>query len=147
MIGDNLAALVTADDARAYAAAIVALMRQADDVAQLHAPIIDDLATRLDGARATRKVEFQPFADRVDELRRVLKAWLEGDPDGSLKDGDRVVATLARKPGKVVVKAEQLPDAFKSWQPDHGKINAALARGEKVQGVTVAVETSLRVLG
>lgn len=146
MIGDNLGAIVTADDARAYAAAIAALRAEAECIEATYRPHLDALAGETKTYRTERDGKTAPLSEREAALRKVLSMWLAGDPDGSLKDGERIVATLARKACKPQIHADQLPPEYLSLAPDLGKINAALARGEKVPGVVVKVETSLRVL-
>lgn len=147
MIGDNLAHHIqTAEDARAYAAAIAALRAEAERIEARYKPSLDALAANAKAYRDARTVETDPITERADKLRAVLAEWLRGDPDGTLRDGDRIVATLARKAGRVQVDAAALPDRFKTLQPSMALINEALARGEQVPGVTVPVETSLRVL-
>lgn len=147
MIGANLPHHIQSDDdARAYAAAIAALRAEIDANTKAWEDEMSPLDNELKDMRAARNAENEPLTKRADELRKVLADWLAGDPDGNLRDGDRIVATLARKAGKPVIDAAKLPDEYKTLAPDLGKINAALARGEKVQGVVVKVETSLRVL-
>lgn len=147
MIGSNLPHHIQcAEDARAFAAAIAALRAEADCIEATYKPHLDVIKADADAYRAERDGKLTPYKAQEAALRTVLADWLAGDPDGALKDGDRIVATLARKAGKPQIHAEQVPDAFKSMQVDVGKINAALARGEKVPGVVVKVETSLRVL-
>lgn len=147
MIGDNLPHHIQcADDARAYAAAIAALREAVDAIEGAYKQPLDRLAKMAAEFRQKRDMETAPPQDRIEALRKVLADWLAGDPDGNLKDGNRIVATLSRKAGRAQVDAAALPDAFKTMQPDMSKINAALARGETVPGVVVKVETSLRVL-
>lgn len=147
MIGSNLPHhILSAEDARAYAAAIAALRAEAERIAAQYKPRLDALKQEADGVRDERDLATARLELRAADLRAVLAEWLRGDPDGTLRDGDRIVATLARKAGKVQVDAAALPDQFKTLQPSMALINEALARGETVPGVTVPVETSLRVL-
>lgn len=147
MIGDNLNPnIATPDEARAYAAAIAALRAEADCIEATYRPHLDVIKADADAYRAERDGKVSPYRAQEAALREVLAGWLAGDPDGSLKDGERIVATLARKACKPQIHADQLPPEFLSMQPNVGAINAALARGEKVPGVVVKVETSLRVL-
>lgn len=148
MIGDNLDPNITStDEARAYAAAIAALRAEADCIETTYKPHLDVLKVDADAYRAERDGKVSPYKAQEAALREVLAGWLAGDPDGSLKDGECIVATLARKVCKPQIHADQLPDSFKTLAPDLSKINAALARGEHVPGVVVKVETSLRVMG
>lgn len=147
MLGDNLpATIATPDDARAIAAAIAALRTEIEANERAWADEMEPLTTELREMRGQREEENRPSAERMEALRKVLASWLAGDPDGALKDGDLIVATLARKACKPQIHADQLPPEYLSMQPNVGAINAALARGEKVPGVVVKVETSLRVL-
>lgn len=146
MIGDNLGAIVTADDARAYAAAIAALRAEAECIEATYRPHLDALAGETKTYRTERDGKTAPLSERAAALRKVLADWLAGDPDGNLRDGERIVATLSRKPAKPQIHADQLPPEFFHLTPDHGKINAALARGEAVPGVSVPMATILRVL-
>lgn len=139
--------ILTIEDARAYAAAIADDRTAQVAIAAQYAPMLDDLTEKLTECRSERDALMDPLAASEKAKRDVLAEWLKNDPDGSLKDvTGRVVATLSRKAGKPQIHAEQLPDAFKSMQPDMGKINLALAAGEKVPGVSVPVATILRVL-
>lgn len=147
MIGDNLPQTVTtADDARAYAAAINALRAEAERIRDDYKPHLSELDAEAKRYRDERDGVVNPIEMQMRALRAILEAWLAGDPDGNLRDGERIVATLARKAGKPQIHAEQVPDSFKTLAPDMSKINAALARGERVPGVVVTIETSLRVL-
>ena len=147
MIGDNLDSRIrSADDARAFAAAIAALRAEADRITAEYKPHLDELEAEATEYRGERDDKIAPREAQTRALREVLADWLAGDPDGNLRDGDRIVATLSRKPGKLQIHAEQVPDAYKSMQPDMGKINLALASGEKVPGVSVPVTAILRVL-
>lgn len=147
MIGANLPHhILSADDARAYAAAIAALRAEEERIETMFKPDIDALTAGLKRFRDSRDTATAPFTKRADELRKVLADWLAGDPDGNLRDGDRIVATLARSVGKPVVDSAKLPDEYKSLQPDMAKINSALLRGVAVPGVVEPVKMSLRVL-
>lgn len=147
MIGDNLSNVITsADDARAFAAAIAALRAEAECIEATYKPHLDELNTAAKIEREDRDERTGPLKAQETALREVLSVWLAGDPDGNLRDGERIVATLSRKAGKPQIHADQVPDDFKSLQPDMGKINLALAEGRKVPGVSVPVATVLRVL-
>ena len=140
MIGDNLPHHIqTAEDARAFAAAIAALRAAIETAEAEYQPHLAELKAEADTYHAERDALITPYAERTESLRKMLAEHLAGDPDGSLKDGGRIVATLSRKAGKPVIDAAKVPDAYKSMQPDMGKINLALARGEKIEGVTVPV--------
>lgn len=147
MIGANLPHHIqSADDARAYAAAIAALRAEEERRAAPYNNSLAAFKVDADAIRAERDSATAPYTKRADELRKVLADWLAGDPDGNLRDGDRIVATLARSVGKPVVDAAKLPDEYKSLQPDMAKINSALLRGVAVPGVVEPVKMSLRVL-
>lgn len=147
MIGDNLPSVISnEDDARAFAAAISALRAEADCIEATYKPHLDVLKADADTYRAERNDKTATLRAQETALREVLSVWLAGDLDGNLRDGERIVATLARKACKPQIHADQLPPEYLSMQPNVGAINAALARGEKVPGVVVKVETSLRVL-
>lgn len=147
MIGANLPHhILTAEDARAFAAAIAALRAEIECIEAVHKPELDYIKEQADAIRAERDAATGPMAQRAAELRKVLADWLAGDPDGSLKDGDRIVATLSRKSAKPQIHADQLPPEWLTPQPDVPRIMAALACGERIPGVVVKVETSLRVL-
>lgn len=148
MIGDNLPHHVTsAEDARAYAAAIAALRTEIEANEAAWAAEMAPLTNELKRMREQRDKENKPEAERMDGLRAELGGWLAQDPDGSIKDGDRIVATLSRKAGAPKIDAAKLPAAYMTMQPNMSAINAALARGEAVPGVTVPIATILRVLG
>lgn len=148
MDGSNFPpAILTIEDARAYAAAIADERTAQVAIANEYAPMIDDLTEKLTECRGERDALMNPLAASEAAKRKVLADWLAGDPDGSLKDvTGRVVATLSRKSGKPQIHADQVPAEYLSLAPDLGKINAALARGEKIPGVSVPVATILRVL-
>lgn len=146
IIGDNLSTIQSADDARAFAAAIAAIRAEIECIEAVHKPNLDYFRDQVDAIRSERDAATGPLAQRAAALREVLADWLAGDPDGNLKDGERIVATLSRKPAKPQIHADQVPDAYRSMQPDMGKINMALARGETVPGVSIPVSTILRVL-
>lgn len=147
MIGDNLSHHIhCAEDACAFAAAIASLRAEAERITAEYKPHLDTLAAEATEYRGERDEKLAPIEAQMRALREVLAVWVAGDPDGNLRDGERIVATLSRKAGKPQIHAEQLPPEFLSLAPDLGKINAALARGEKVPGVVVKVESTLRVL-
>lgn len=140
--------ILTVEDARAYAAAIAGERSEQAAIADRYQPMLDDLTEKLGECRGERDALMAPLAASESTKRAVLQEWLKNDPDGSLRDvTGRIVATLSRNAGKPQIHAEQVPDSFKVLTPDISKINAALARGERVPGVVVTVETSLRVLG
>ena len=147
MIGGNLSHHIQdAADARAYAAAIAALRAEAERIEAEYKPRLDELANEAKVLRNMRDDEAAPLTERADALRKVLADWLAGDPDGNLRDGERIVATLSRKAGAPKIDADKLPAAFKTMQPNMSAINAALARGQQIEGVTIPVTTILRVL-
>lgn len=146
MIGDNLNTIATAEDALAFAATIRAIRATVEAIEAEYKPHLDELAAETKEYRAERDGKTAPLTERADTLRKVLAEWLASDPDGNIKDGDRIVASLTRKAGKPVIDAAKVPDTYRSMQPDMGKINLALAAGKAVPGVTVPISTVLRVL-
>lgn len=148
MIGDNSLPhhCQTAEDARAYATIIAALRAEIECIEEAHKPALDYLKAQADECRAERDGKTKPLAERMESLRKELAAWLAGDPDGNLKDGERIVATLSRKAGAPKIDAAKLPAEFFSPQPNMAAISLALAKGQTVPGVTVPISTVLRVL-
>jgi hypothetical protein len=74
----------------------------------------------------------------------VLAAWLRDDPTGSLMDGDKVVATLARIKPELKVDASMLSLAYMA--PNIPAIEAAMRMGVMPPGVTIIPKYSLKVL-
>lgn len=146
-IGHNAPSSISTKDDALGVAAVIAGLRAAIETAEAEfKPHLDELAAEAKEYRAERDALTKPYAERMEALRKMLADWLAGDPDGQLKDGDRIVATLSRKGAAPKVNADRLPDAYKTLQPNMNAINAALARGEHIEGVTIPVTTVLRVL-
>lgn len=148
MIGDNLPHHIqSAEDACAFAATIAAIRATVEAIEAEHKPQLDYLKEQADACRAERDERTGPLEAKAEGLRKVLADYLSADPDGTLKDGARVVAVLTKKLGKPVADPDKVPDAYKSLQPDMQKIAVALAAGEKIPGVLVPVTKTLRVMG
>lgn len=146
MIGDNLPHHIQcADDARAFANAIAALRAEAECIEATYRPHLDVLKAEADAYRAERDDKLTPYKAQMTALREVLADWLAGDPDGNLRDGERIVATLIRRKPYPVIDPEKVPDRFKSLAVDMAKINAALVHDETIPGVTWKTDTILKV--
>lgn len=148
MDGSNFPpAILSVEDARAYVAAIADERTAQVAIANEYAPMLDDLTEKLTECRSERDALMDPLAASEKAKRDVLAEWLKGDPDGNLRDvTGRIVATLSRKAGKPVIDASKLSSAYMTMQPNLSAINAALARGVQIEGVSVPVATILRVL-
>lgn len=148
VIGHNApASISTTDDALGVAAAIAAMRTEIEANEKAWADEMAPLTSELKEMRAQRDEENKPHAERMEALRKMLADWLQNDPDMKLVDPNgAVVATLSRKAGAPKVDAAKLSTAYMTMQPNMSAINAALARGEHIEGVTIPVTTILRVL-
>lgn len=147
MIGHNAPSSISTKDDALGVAAVIAGLRAAIETAEAEfKPHLDELAAEAKEYRAERDAITKPYAERMEALRKMLADWLAGDPDGNLRDGERIVATLSRRKPHPVIDPAKVPDRFKSLTVDMAKINAALVHDEVIPGVTWKTDTILKVL-
>lgn len=147
MIGHNAPHHIHSRDDALGVAAVIAGLRAAIETAEAeYKPQLDFLKEQADTCRAERDAIIKPYAERMESLRKMLADYLADDPDGNLKDGDRIVATLQRRKPHPDIDPAKVPDRFKSLTVDMAKVNAALVRDEDIPGVTWKTKTVLVVL-
>lgn len=132
-------------EALALAASIVALRAEIEGLEGQYKPRLDALADETKAYRAQRDEQIAPLKERMDGLRAELGGWLAGDPDGNLRDGERIVATLASGKAAVNVTDPALVPA-EYCSPDKAKIEAAFRLGKSVPGAELIKPRILKVL-
>lgn len=144
MLGHNSPPLSGADDARELVRQIQQIRSEIECIEEAHKPQLDYLRDQVDACRADRDAGTKPLAERAEALRKVLADWLRDDPTGSLMDGDKVVATLARIKPTLTIDAAKLPHEYLS--PNVPAIEAAMRMGVMPPGVTIIPRYTLKVL-
>lgn len=144
MIGENLPHHPqSAAEARAIAAAIAALRAEIECIEEAHKPQVDYFNEQAGMVRKERDLATKPLAERAESLRKRLATWLEGDPQGSLKDGERTVATMAKGKPIIHVDFPKLPAEY--LKPNMAAIEAAVRQGAAIPGVTTIPTHILKV--